>query len=56
MAAAMFDPFVTSKSEGVGLGLAVAQQVVAAHDGSIRWNRDGGVTRFSVTLPLAMKG
>jgi signal transduction histidine kinase len=56
VAAAIFDPFVTSKAEGAGLGLAVAKQVVEAHNGAIRWNRDNGVTRFSVTLPLAMKG
>lgn len=52
----MFEPFVTSKAEGAGLGLAVAKQVVEAHDGSIAWKREDGVTRFRVTLPLAAKG
>jgi signal transduction histidine kinase len=56
LAKAIFDPFVTSKSEGAGLGLAVAKQVVEAHDGTIGWTRTGGVTRFSVTLPLSTKG
>jgi signal transduction histidine kinase len=53
---AIFEPFVTSKAEGAGLGLAVAKQVVDDHDGSISWSRRDGVTRFRVTLPLAMKG
>jgi signal transduction histidine kinase len=55
-ATAIFEPFVTSKAEGAGLGLAVAKQVVEAHDGAISWSRLGGVTRFRVTLPAATKG
>jgi nitrogen-specific signal transduction histidine kinase len=52
----IFEPFVTSKAEGAGLGLAVAKQVVDAHDGSISWSRRDGVTQFRVTLPFAAKG
>lgn len=47
----MFEPFVTGKSEGVGLGLAVARQVAEAHGGSIHWSRQDGWTCFRIELP-----
>jgi signal transduction histidine kinase len=47
----VFEPFVTSKREGVGLGLAVARQVAEAHGGSIRWTRETNSTCFRIELP-----
>src|SRR5262249_54783132 len=47
----LFEPFVTGKPEGVGLGLAVARQVAEAHGGAVTWARDGGRTCFRVELP-----
>lgn len=55
----LFEPFVTSKPEGVGLGLAVARQIAAAHGGTLAYRRepqptDGGglpVTCFELILP-----
>ncbi|HTU93720.1 MAG TPA: HAMP domain-containing sensor histidine kinase [Gemmataceae bacterium] len=47
----LFEPFVTGKSEGVGLGLAVARQVAEAHGGSIGWSRQEGWTCFRIELP-----
>jgi signal transduction histidine kinase len=47
----LFEPFVTSKRDGVGLGLAVARQVVEAHGGHVAWRRDDGQTCFWVELP-----
>jgi signal transduction histidine kinase len=51
LAAKLFEPFVTGKPEGVGLGLAVARRVAEAHGGGITWGRDGGATRFRIELP-----
>jgi signal transduction histidine kinase len=48
----LFEPFVTGKPEGVGLGLAVAQQVAEAHGGTLRWHREPDRTCFVIELPL----
>ncbi|TWT74653.1 Sensor protein FixL [Posidoniimonas polymericola] len=53
LAARMFEPFVTSKPEGVGLGLALSQQATRRHRGQLCWRRDADLTRFELTLPLA---
>lgn len=53
VAAAIFDPFVTSKPEGVGLGLALSQQATRRHGGSLTWRRDADRTCFELSLPLA---
>jgi signal transduction histidine kinase len=52
MAYKLFDPFVTSKPEGVGLGLAVAREIVEACRGTIQWNRSENETQFGVVIPL----
>lgn len=51
IAGSLFDPFVTAKPEGIGLGLAVAKQAADAHHGTIAWNRRGDRTVFFATLP-----
>jgi signal transduction histidine kinase len=50
VAARLFEPFVTGKREGVGLGLAVARQVAVAHGGTIRWAREIDCTCFRIEL------
>jgi signal transduction histidine kinase len=49
---ALFKPFVTTKANGIGIGLAIARTIVEAHDGTIEGhnNPEGGAT-FTVTLP-----
>lgn len=53
MSASLFDSFVTSKPEGIGLGLTVAATVALAHHGSLSWERIGERTRFVLKLPVA---
>ncbi len=48
----LFEPFVTGKPEGVGLGLAVAKQVTEAHGGSLTWRRENDHTCFRIELPV----
>ena len=43
---------MTSKPEGIGLGLAVSQQIVQSHGGSIFFSRQNGETNVEVHLPL----
>ena len=47
--------FVSGKPEGTGLGLYVARQIAEDHHGSIRWQREGDTTCFTVELPLSFK-
>jgi signal transduction histidine kinase len=47
----LFEPFVTGKPEGVGLGLAVARQVAEAHGGHISWHHDERGTCFRMKIP-----
>lgn len=51
----LFQPFVTGKREGVGLGLAVARQVAEAHGGTIDWRRDNNRTCFCIELPASVE-
>ena len=48
----LFLPLVTGRSEGTGLGLAVAQDMVARHNGIIEFESAPGRTIFSMLLPL----
>ena len=53
VASRLFEPFVTGRTDGVGLGLAVAKQIAEAHGGTINWRRENQETVFRIELPLA---
>ena len=48
----LFFPLVTAKAEGTGLGLSVAQDMVARHGGIIEFESRRGHTVFTMLLPL----
>jgi len=49
----LFDPFATSKPQGMGLGLAISRAIVEAHGGRL-WaeSPSAGGSRFCLALPL----
>lgn len=50
----VFDPFFTRREGGIGLGLAVVRQIVAAHRGEIAAGRSHlGGALFRVSLPVS---
>jgi signal transduction histidine kinase len=52
VAGRIFDPYVTGKSGGTGLGLALARQTIEMHDGSIALEpTPGGGATFVIRLP-----
>lgn len=52
----LFDPFVTTKHNGTGLGLALVAKVVGDHGGVIEFESQPRRTLFRVYLPTAPRG
>ncbi|MBU2582072.1 MAG: two-component sensor histidine kinase [Alphaproteobacteria bacterium] len=48
----MFDPFVTSKTNGTGLGLALVAKLIADHGGTIECDSGSNKTVFRILLPM----
>jgi signal transduction histidine kinase len=48
----LFTPFSTTKPHGIGLGLALARELLEAHGGSIGWHEATPGTVFVLTLPV----
>lgn len=48
----IFEPFVSTKDTGIGLGLAVSRRIIQSHDGELgAENLAGGGAKFRIVLP-----
>ena len=53
IAADIFEPFVSGRENGTGLGLALVSKIVAEHDAWINVETRPGRTVFRISLPVA---
>lgn len=53
VAETLFEPFVTTKIKGTGLGLPIVKTSIESHGGSVEVSSEPGRTRFAVRLPKA---
>jgi two-component system, sporulation sensor kinase E len=52
----IFNPFFTTKQNGIGLGLAICYKIVENHDGVIKViSNQGSGTKFTIVLPILLK-
>lgn len=52
----IFDPFVSFKDNGIGLGLSIVEQIIKSHKGQIKIDsKPGKGTRFKVSFPLVIQ-
>jgi two-component system nitrogen regulation sensor histidine kinase GlnL len=49
----VFDPFVSGRENGTGLGLALVSKIISDHDGWVAVDSVPGQTRFRISLPQA---
>lgn len=50
----LFEPFITHKQEGTGLGLPICRRIVCAHKGTISFkSKSGEGTTFKIVLPVS---
>jgi len=49
----IFDPLVTGRADGTGLGLPITQEIVSHHQGTLEYQSLPGHTQFTLYLPVA---
>ena len=52
----LFNPFISAKRSGQGLGLALVDKLVRDMNGLVQYERDGGRSIFRVLLPIGTTG
>ncbi|MCB1446469.1 MAG: nitrogen regulation protein NR(II) [Rhizobiaceae bacterium] len=52
----LFDPFVTTKTNGSGLGLALVAKIIGGHGGIVECDRHNNKTIFRVLMPVSPTG
>ena len=53
IAAEVFDPFVSGRENGTGLGLALVSKIITEHEGWVSVDSKPGRTAFRISLPKA---
>jgi len=56
IASEIFEPFVSGRENGTGLGLALVSKIISDHGGWISVDSVPGKTVFRISLPIAPKG
>jgi signal transduction histidine kinase len=51
MATRLFEPFATSRADGVGLGLSIVREIAAAHGGTVELAKGDAGATFVIALP-----
>lgn len=53
----IFNPFFTTKSKGMGLGLAIRKRIIESHHGTISVQSElGKGTSFAIRIPYRQNG